>query len=221
MAFETGHTTAFLISFLLYPLVLFPQSSPDSKSVQGVLLQYALREGVWQAAVRTTDSGIVRFFFDSNIVIERNHQAIEPAALAPGETLEVLLVESSGSVLRRAEAIHVLSGSGSSSPAAEHCGSDGVASNRPAWFSNPALHSGISIAGVILRCSGSRLLIQTRNSGDRTVILSPNTRYFENGESVRPDRLEPHMRIFVTAASGLFGDLEAAQVVWGTILRPQ
>ena len=43
----------------------------------------------------------------------------------------------------------------------------------------------------------------------------------ENGEIVEAANLRPNMRVFVRAGKDLYDQLEAYQVVWGDILRPQ
>ena len=91
----------------------------------------------------------------------------------------------------------------------------------PSPVQSLSLNDGITFAGVILHCNGSRLSLHTRNGERPTVILSLNIRYFENGESVGPDQLQPNMRVFVRAVKSLSSDLEAYQVKWGTILHPR
>ena len=58
-------------------------------------------------------------------------------------------------------------------------------------------------------------------SGDLSILLGIDTRYLGDGQLVDADSLKPNMRVFVRAGKDLYNEVEAYQVIWGTILSPR
>ena len=79
----------------------------------------------------------------------------------------------------------------------------------------------LTYAGVVFRVSGERLVLHTREGGDQSILLRKDTRFLENGESVEAETLKPNMRVFVRAGKDLYDQVEAYQVIWGSILDPK
>jgi hypothetical protein len=74
---------------------------------------------------------------------------------------------------------------------------------------------------VVFRVTGERLVLHTREGGDQSILLRKDTRFLENGETVEAENLKPNMRVFVKAGKDLYDQVEAYQVIWGSILDPK
>ena len=79
----------------------------------------------------------------------------------------------------------------------------------------------LTYSGVVYRLSDERVLIHSREAGDLTILLRKDTRYLKDGVVVEPADLKLNMRVFVRAGKDLYGEVEAYQVIWGTILTPR
>jgi len=64
-------------------------------------------------------------------------------------------------------------------------------------------------------------VLHTREGGEQSLLLRKDTRYVENGEIVEAGNLKLNMRVFVRAGKDLYDQLEAYQVIWGSILEPR
>jgi hypothetical protein len=65
------------------------------------------------------------------------------------------------------------------------------------------------------------VVLHTREAGDLSIQLRKDTRYLADGQLVDAASLKPNMRVFVRAGKDLYNDVEAYQVIWGSILTPR
>ena len=96
----------------------------------------------------------------------------------------------------------------------------GVCTYSP-LFSLCGLPEGKEYAGVVFRLNSQRVILHTREAGDLSILLRKDTRYLADGQLVDADSLKPNMRVFVRAGKDLYNEVEAYQVIWGTILSPR
>ena len=73
----------------------------------------------------------------------------------------------------------------------------------------------------MFRLNSQRVILHTREAGDQSIQLRKDTRYLADGQLVDADSLKPNMRVFVRAGKDLYNEVEAYQVIWGTILSPR
>jgi hypothetical protein len=79
----------------------------------------------------------------------------------------------------------------------------------------------LTYSGVVFRLNPSRVMIHTRDAGDLAILLRNDTRYLENGVVVEAADLKPNTRVFVRAGKDVYNEIEAYQVIWGSILEPK
>jgi len=79
----------------------------------------------------------------------------------------------------------------------------------------------MTYSGVVFRLNSERVVLHTREAGDLSILLRKDTRYLADGQVVDLESLKPNMRVFVRAGKDLYNDVEAYQVIWGTILTPR
>lgn len=183
--------------------------------VRGVLLECDARPA-GEFSIRAEGNRVLRYQFDNKTYVERDEHLIEAARLVAGEKVEVLSDSVSGLLLRYARTIHVL---------------QPVPPPRPMTLgrlraydakNEPQIRTGnITFSGVVFRLNSQRVILHTRDAGDLSIQLRKDTRYLADGQVVDADSLKPNMRVFVRAGKDLYNDVEAYQVIWGTILAPR
>jgi hypothetical protein len=187
-----------------------------SPLIRGVLVEREAHATAGQLSVRSADDRIFHYRFDAKTYVERENRLIEVAQLAPGEKVEVLSDEGPASVLRYARTIHVILPQPPARP---------LSQGRLRAYRGAADHyeplATLSFSGVVSSLEPDRLVLRTKDAGNQTIMLRQDTRFLENGEIVERTTLQPSMRVFVRGGRGLYGEVEAYQVIWGEILAPR
>ena len=193
-----------------------PESpAPGPALVRGILLERDAQVTSGEFSVRAADNRVFRYSFDRKTYVEREGQLIEVRRLQSGEKVEVVSDVVPGSVLRYARTIHVLE-----DPPPQRT----LTAGRLRSYRTPLEHAipmgNLTFSGVVFRINGERLILHTR-SGDQSLLLRKDTRYVADGAIVEAVDLKPNMRVFVRAGKDIYDQLEAYQVIWGSILDPQ
>ena len=190
--------------------------------LRGVLLERDPQTDTGEFSVRDADNQVFRFLFDAKTYVERDQQSIDVSRLRQGERVEVVSDVVAASLLRYAVTIHVLPVPDLPQPVSQgHLSGRRVAAERLVVPDRPIPYGTVGIAGVVLRYSADHMVLHTRESGNQTILLRQDTRYLENGIVVGNDQLQPNLRIFVRVGRSLYNELEAYQVIWGSILQPR
>lgn len=192
------------------------QTRNASPLIRGVLIERDAHTGAGQFSVRAADERVFHYRFDAKTYVEREDRLIDVARLAPGDRVEVLSDEGPASALRYARTIHVVEPPPPTRP---------LSQGRLRAYRGAVEHyeplATVSFSGVVSRLEGDRLVLRTREAGELTILLRQDTRFLENGEIVEPETLRPSMRVFVRGGRGVYGEVEAYQVIWGEILKPR
>ena len=187
-----------------------------SPLIRGVLIDRDAHATAGQFSVRAADDRVFLYRFDAKTYVERENRLIDVAQLAPGDKVEVLSDEGPASALRYARTIHVIQPPPPTRP---------LSQGRLRAYRGAVEHyeplATLSFSGVVLSLQADRLVLHTKEAGDQTIMLRQDTRFLENGEIVERTTLEPHRRVFVRGGRGLYGEVEAYQVIWGEILAPR
>jgi hypothetical protein len=190
--------------------------SPSPALIRGVLLERDLPTAAGEFSVRVADNQVFRYRFDAKTYVERENQMIDVPRLQPGEKVEVVSDTVPGSVLRYARTIHVYQ----DAPPPRPLTAGRLRAYRTA--ADRSLPTGtLTYSGVVFRLTGERIVLHMREGGDQTILLRKDTRFLENGENVEAGNLKPNMRVFVKAGKDLYDQVEAYQVIWGSILDPK
>ena len=184
--------------------------------VRGVLLERDTPTGSGEFSVRLADNQVFRYHFDTKTYVERENQMIDVPRLQPGEKVEVVSDTVPGSVLRYARTVHVFQ----DAPPPRSLTAGRLRAYRAATERSVPTGT-LTYSGVVFRVTGERLVLHTREGGDQSIPLRKDTRFLENGESVEAETLKPNMRVFVRAGKDLYDQVEAYQVIWGSILDPK
>jgi hypothetical protein len=196
---------------LLAPLVAGAQFPAPEQP--GVLLERDLNVDSGELAIRAPDNQVYRYRFDAKTLVHRDTFSGGMGHLRLGDQVTVESEAVAGSLVRYARTIWVSNSTSALSPAD---------SRRSIGFSLLDLspHTGtLTFAGVVARLNGQSLVLRTRE-GEQTLLIRRDTRYVANGDTVEAARLQPNMRVFVRAGRNLYEQVEAYQVIWGSILNP-
>jgi hypothetical protein len=184
--------------------------------VRGVLLERDAQPASGQFSLRTADNQVLRYQFDRKTYVERDHDLIDVPRLQPGEKVEVVSDSVAGSALRYARTIHVLN----DPPPRRPLTMGRYRAYRSA--DDRAIPTGnLTYSGVVFRITSDRLLLHTRTGGEQAIQLRKDTRYLQNGDIVDADKLTLNTRVFIRAGKDIYDQVEAYQVIWGTILDPK
>lgn len=157
-----------------------------------------------------------RFHFDPKTWVEREEHRVTVPLLHRGEMLEVVSEDVPSGPVRYARTVHVIVRRPLERPPIR----DGTLRvyRRPVGLLNP--RSILSYSGVVTQLSGDRIVLRTRNDGEKTIYLRGDTNYLERGDAVPAENLRANTIVFVRAGPGAHNELEAYQIVWGGILQP-
>jgi hypothetical protein len=185
--------------------------------IQGDLVETEGNVRTGAVTLRTAEAKIVRCTYDEKTYFERERYRITPLVLRAGDRLEIVSDRKiASSEVCSARTVHVL---------------DAVTANR--LKSRPGLRSfssnfdllvprgNLTFAGVVTRVDLNQVVLRTRTGGPLTILLRPDTRYLAEGHPVEPGALKVNTRVFIRAGKTFEDEMEAFQVVWGTILSPQ
>jgi len=191
------------------------QAPENAPLVSGVLLECDARPS-GEFSIRAADNRVLRYQFDAKTYVERDNHLIESARLVAGEKVEVLSDSVAGNAMRYARTIHVIQPA--PPPRPKTLGR--LRAYDPK--AEPAVRTGnMTYSGVVFRLNSQRIILHTREAGDLSIQLRNDTRYLADGQLVDAASLKPNMRVFVRAGKDLYNDVEAYQVIWGSILTPQ
>jgi hypothetical protein len=182
--------------------------------VRGVLLSET-GQSSGELSVRPAPEQEYRFRFDSKTWIERASERIPGSALRPGELLEIVS-DHDPRPLEYARLVHVIERARPK------------AALETGMYRLPKRHEveavdengNLTYTGIVSSIDGTRLTLRTRFDGEKTVYLRPDTRYLNGGSEAGAAAIEPNARIFVRAGRNLDHEIEAYQIIWGTILEP-
>ena len=196
---------------LLAPLIAGAQfPSPEQT---GVLLERDTNVAAGEFAIRAPDNQVYRYRFDSKTFVQRDTLSGGLEHAHVGDKVTVNSDPVPGSLLRYARTIRVDAAAPST-----------LADNRlrPSIVSllDRAPQTGnLTFSGVVARLSPQSLVLRTRD-GEQTLLIRRDTKYVDNGDTVEAAQLLPNTRVFVRAGRNLYEQVEAYQVIWGSILNP-
>jgi hypothetical protein len=195
--------------------------APSAALVRGVLLERDPQAVEGEFSVRLADNRVFRYRFDRKTYVEREQDLIDVARLRPGEKVEVVSDAIPGFVLRYARTIHVLEDP-PPAPRLTATTQGRYRAYRSAEERDRSLPTGnLTYAGVVFRIAPDRLVLHTRDGGEQALAVGKDTRFLEDGAVVTAETLKPNTRVFIRAGKDLYDQVQAYQVIWGSILDPK
>jgi hypothetical protein len=146
--------------------------------------------------------------YDANTLIQLNQAPVKVNKLLEGDRLDILVDRVFGTKTCYIRIVRVLPEARSER--------DGTAKAKAAKRV-PAIHVSRTVAGIVIKREGSVATIRTKDGKEVAVVLRPETQYFGNGTKQESSELATNMRVSIQAGTNLAGNLEAVEVIWGSI----
>ena len=200
-----------------------PAPQPAAALIRGVLLERDVQTSEGEFSVRLADNRVFRYRFDRKTYVERENNLIDVARLHPGEKVEVVSDAIPGFVLRYARTIHVIEDP--QSPRLTGTTQGPTTQGRYRAYRSMeererTLPTGnLTYAGIVSRITPDRLVLRTRE-GEQTLFVGKETRFVQDGALVAADTLKLNTRVFIRAGKDLYDQVQAYQIIWGSILAP-
>ena len=196
---------------------LVAQQAPFSGIVRGVLIECDQAIPAGEFSVRSAGTNrVYHYTFDARTYVERDDRRISMSGVRNGDTVEVVSDREESVAVHYARTVHVIDARPAPRPASQ--------AGRSRLNRSPvdllAPRGNLTYSGVIAKLAADRLVLHTRQDGEKTILLRLDTNYLESGTLVDAADLKPNTRVFVRAGKGLDDQIEAYQVVWGDILEP-
>ena len=189
-----------------------------SGAIRGVLIEYDNPGPAGEFSVRAKNTDqVYRFRFDAKTYVEREEQRVWMQSLQKGDTIEVVADRDESVAVHYARTVHVIE---AARPPRAAALSGRLRSYRASPIDLLAPRGNLTYSGVIARLTADRLVLHTRQEGDKTILLRLDTRYLEGGTMAEAADLKPNTRVFVRAGKNFEDQVEAYQVIWGEILQP-
>jgi|HubBroStandDraft_5_1064220.scaffolds.fasta_scaffold384566_1 hypothetical protein len=197
--------------FLLAPLIAGAQF--PSPQQEGILLEQD-SNAAGEFAIRASDNQVYRYQFDARTQVQRDTLSGGMSHVRLGDQVTVDSDPVADSLLRYARNIRVLI-----APAQLTLADNRVKTATFSLLERIPQTGNLTFSGVVSRLNSQSLVLRTR-AGEQTLLIRHDTRYVDNGDTVEAAQLRPNMRVFVRAGRNLYEQVEAYQVIWGSILDP-
>jgi len=152
--------------------------------------------------------------YDAKTYIERESRLITIAGAEKGDRLEVVSDYKPNSAVCYARLVHILDLK-RSYPVRPRP----KASNRPVEPFGP--RGNMTLSGLVMDVKSNVLTLKSRTGQYESIQLRSDTRYSTEGQTAEAGNLRVNTLVFVRCGRNLENQVEAYQVVWGKILRPE
>jgi hypothetical protein len=190
-----------------------PAPAP-SGIIRGQILEWDGEADSGTLVVRSDSSSIYRLRFDSRTYFEWRERQVSVSEARQGDPVEIVS-DRAGNAPGYARIVRILE-----TPRPKRY----ATSRNPLRYRSPTEHfaprGNLTFSGVIVKFDTRQLVLRTWNREDKLLLLRNDTRYLGDGLAASHDALSVNSRVFIRAGKNFEGDVEAYQIVWGQILRP-
>ena len=185
--------------------------------LHGDLLAWTGTPRAGQFTFRTAAGQTYFCTYDDKTYFERDSQRIAIAGLEKDDRLELVTDSKQGSSQCYARTVHVLN------PPRTRV----VPGLRPRERPAPppveifGPRGNLTFSGIVLRVTPDTMILKSRSGERQNIRLRPDTRYLTEGQASDIGSLRANTMVFVRAGKNLDDEVEAYQVVWGSIMQSQ
>jgi len=190
----------------------------DAPLHRGYVLGVLAERSGQRFSVISSRREIFQFRYDRLTWFERDAQRIRGSDLVPGEHLEIVSERPiPGHLPPFARLVHVLP---AAQPSREIISFGNYAFSRR---DRSVFQAGddLIFSGIVASLCDGRMTLHTRLDGLKTISLRQDTRFVHEGEGAGVSDLKPNTHVFIRAGRNGDDELEAFQIFWGEIFRPE
>ena len=155
--------------------------------------------------------------YDNKTYIERDKRYITIAGAEKGDRLEIVSDYRNGSMVCYARLVHILDPQ--SALVMPGMRQRAKAPNRLFEVFGP--RGTMTVSGLVRSIASNVLTLKSRSGEYQTIHLRADTRYSGDGQTAEAGNLRVNTLVFIRCSRNLENEVEAYQVVWGEILRPE
>jgi hypothetical protein len=202
------------IGIMIATAALWAQENAPVGLLKGDFLSWTGTARSGQFLFQAAGNRIYSCSFDDKTYMEREGRRIEIAQ--KGDRLEIVSDRRADSMVCYARLVHVVD------PQRAYL-APGVrprakASNRPIEPFGP--RGNLTFSGLVMSVKSNVLTLKSRAGEYETIHLRPDTRYSTGGQTAEAANLRNNTLVFVRCGRNVEDEVEAYQVIWGEILRP-
>jgi hypothetical protein len=190
-----------------------PAPAP-SGMIRGHILEWDGEPEAGTLVVRAETSSIYRLRFDAKTYFEWRERQISVSEAREGDRVEIVS-DRAGTLPGYARIVRIME-----APQPKRY----ATSRNPLRYKSPTEHfaprGNLTFSGVVVKFDERQLVLRTWNREDKLLLLRNDTRYLGDGMQADHAALAVNARVFIRAGKNFEGDVEAYQIVWGQILRP-
>lgn len=170
-----------------------------------------------QIAVRVEDNRVYRLRYDARTWAEREGRQVAIRDIRPGDKVEIISDRSADPVLAYARRISVTR----DEPTRVRRRLPRLGRVYRSPYDDLFPRGNLTFSGNIAEISPGSIMLRAQGKGPTRIALREDTRFLGNGDELSAADLPMNARVFVRAGKNLDGEIEAYQVVWGSILIPR
>ena len=204
-----------LVVALLTPALLAGEAGDPN--VRGRLQAKAVEGTDGELTLRTGNLLVWSIRVDAGTRYEWRAKEVSVAETRPGDFLEIEYESDPRKRAGRGKVVRILEAPWEKRLA--------EAARLPWLYRSPterfAPRGALTFTGVVLRVSDDRLVLLTRKREELVITLRHDTQFAGDGVRVARSELQPNKLVYVRGGRNIDQEIEAYQVVWGKILRPE
>jgi len=204
-------------SIVLTTVAGWTQENAPAGLLKGDFLSWTGTPRSGQFIFQSAGNRIYSCTYDDKTYIERESRRIMIANAEKGDHLEIVSDHRNDSTVCYARLVHILDMQHSYvvpgvRPRAKTTG-------RPLEPFGP--RGNMTLSGLVMGVKSNILTLKARSGEYETIHLRPDTRYSTEGQTAESGNLRVNTLVFVRCGRNLENEVEAYQVVWGEILKPE
>lgn len=180
-----------------------------------------------ELSIRCQNNRVYWYVYDNKTYVERENLLTSVPKLHKGDEVEVVSDTGPDAALRYARIIHVMESPTESEKQQQRFSLGRYALPRHPVVKDDPLQSdlflprgNLTFAGLVCQLNDERFVLRTRAEGEKIIYFRPDTRFMQDGGLTKSPALHVNTRVYVRGSKNLDGELEAVQVIWGSILEP-
>jgi hypothetical protein len=182
--------------------------------LRGDLVAWSGNARTGSLTFRNADNRLLQCSYDDKTWFERENEHIVVSGAQVGDHLEIVADHKPPSAVCYARTVKILD---MTLPRRTAAGKPrfNIHNNATELL---APRGDMTFSGIVVGIDGNWLTLRTRNTGKKSLLLRPDTRYLGSGLAQERSNLQSQTLVFIRAGRNLDGDVEAYTIVWGDLL---